>query len=649
MTEKNDDLILNQDAVVHKHFDRLIQLLRLEQDEDRERYGGEEGEDKENARARAGRGLMYLALLEEHYMPTGQRLLTFGFDDNRPLPLYILKVGDVVSLSARGIARSERPMGTVYERAKNKVTVAFQRHLPGWTGRETRFHLFLAENMTTFQRMFAAVEETKFAAHNRLAHLRDVSLGIKKPLLGDPISAEKTHFFNPRLNAEQKKAVCLALQALDTVLILGPPGTGKSSVLVEIIRQAYERRQSILVTAPSNAACDHLLSCLIACGLPVTRLGHPARMVPELRQHTLNYKLNDHAYAKMIDDNERRLEQLARIRERRQERRTMDWDEKQDMRDEVRQLKDEIRNLKDKIFNDVWSSSDIVIATHTASGDSLLKARHFDWVLMDEASQALEPGAWISAARGEKIILAGDFHQLSPTVQSMKAEKRGLGVTLFERLYKTVPEQVKINLRVQYRMHENIAGFSSARFYQGQLTAHESNQKHVLAGWNNIAKNSETESPLAFLDTAGLGYEEQEDPDSGSRFNPEEAKLVIRELQALLAAGVPAADIGVISPYSAQVKCLRGLISEEAVEVDSVDAFQGREKEVILVSLTRSNTEAQIGFLQDTRRMNVAMTRAKRKLVVIGDSATISQHEFYQAFLDYIDTHSAYRSGWENV
>ncbi|HLD50645.1 MAG TPA: AAA domain-containing protein, partial [bacterium] len=284
-----------------------------------------------------------------------------------------------------------------------------------------------------------------------------------------------------------------------------------------------------------------------------------------------------------------------------------------------------------------------------SGADPILKSKIIDLLVMDEASQATEPSAWIPISRAQKIVMAGDHFQLPPTVISKKAEEMGLAKTLFERLHRLTGEEWKTLLRVQYRMHEKIMAFSSAEFYGGKLIAHESVKSHTLADLARVKKNKDTTEVFVFLDTAGRGFEEELEPGSESRFNRQEAGLLLDHLNRLLQSGLKPEEIAVISPYSAQVRLLSSLMPAPGIEVDSVDGFQGREKEAVLLSLVRSNLEGTLGFLADTRRMNVAMTRARRKLLVIGDSATLGNIPFYQDFMAYAESIGAYRSSWEEM
>lgn len=646
---------VGDEAVTEKHFLQLTRLLRDEEREEHARYRSEILEKRPEERERRGKALFRLDLLETHFNPSGQKLLTFVLQSGRPLPRYSLNVGDVVSMSGFQTPGSECPNGTVYEKDRWRITAAFSGRIPEWVSREKSFQLNLTENRTTYQRMYDALQAVRKADHSRLAYFRDISLGLKKPRFRDPVVPEKTEFLDRTLNDDQKKAVCMASEAEDVLLIHGPPGTGKTRVLTEIIHQAFKRGEAVLVSAPSNAACDYLVECLVEKEVPVTRLGQPARISERIREHTLSYKLARHPYAKMIDENEAKLEQFARQKERRQDRRVMSWEERRSMRDEIDKLRDDNRDLRTQIFKQVWNASDVVVATHTGCGDPLIKAKAFDWVIIDEATQGTEPSTWLPVLHAGRVVMAGDHCQLPPTVQCLQHGKKSLTYTLFERLHDVLDGTSKVRLERQYRMHEHIMDFSSKEFYEGALRADPSVARHTLQDLPYVKASGIDATPFVFLDTAGLGYEEETEEGTASSYNTHEAKIVIKEMNRLLKAGVPPSEIGLISPYSAQVKLLTGMILGEqgdpgvlsALEIDSVDAFQGREKEAVIVSLVRSNREGQLGFLKDTRRMNVAMTRARRKLIVIGDSATLSNLPFFDDLLRYVESVNGYQSAWE--
>jgi predicted DNA helicase len=318
------------------------------------------------------------------------------------------------------------------------------------------------------------------------------------------------------------------------------------------------------------------------------------------------------------------------------------------MRQEARGLLADARKLEALAVERILDRSPILCATTTGLDADLIGSRRFDLLVIDEACQSTEPGCWIPLGRAGRVVLAGDHCQLPPTVLSVEAARQGFGVSLLERLVQHYGDGITRRLDVQYRMHEQIMDFSSSEFYEGSLKADDSVKAHLLCELPGVATTPLTEVPVTFIDTAGAGYEEELEPDGESRLNPQEADLAARKIRALLEAGVPAEDIAVIAPYAAQVRRLRGLLAGvEGLEIDSVDGFQGREKEAVVLSLVRSNTEGEIGFLADVRRTNVALTRARRGLVVIGDSATLSVLPFYRRMCEYFEGIGAYHTVWE--
>ena len=305
--------------------------------------------------------------------------------------------------------------------------------------------------------------------------------------------------------------------------------------------------------------------------------------------------------------------------------------------------------MEQQVVQEVLDRATVLCCTTTGLDSEILGQRQFDLAVIDEACQSTEPGCWIPLLRCDRLVLAGDHCQLPPTVVSPEAVRAGFDVSLLERLMTRDGARISRRLDVQYRMHQAIMEFSSEQFYDGALQADPTVAGHLLCELPGVAACPLTERPLEFIDTAGAGYDEQLEPDGESRLNPSEAELVLRQVQALLAAGLPAGGLAVIAPYAAQVRLLRSRLGEQVagLEIDTVDGFQGREKEAVVISLVRSNTAGEIGFLADVRRMNVALTRARRKLIVIGDSATIGGHPFYGQLLEYFERQGAYRTVWE--
>ncbi len=634
---------------IEKHFNRLKELLGFEEAEEIEQFRLSFLEKTPEERQKAGKALLRLKAVEFHFTAAGHHLVSFSYFDGRNFPIYSPDIGDPVTLSEYAGENFDPPFGTVYEKEPATITAAFNRALPDWVHEEGLYDLSIGGSRATYKKMLETLNRVQSEDHSRIAFFRDVSLGLKKPESFDPLPMDQIKFLNSNLNPWQKEAVRMALASRDVGLVHGPPGTGKTTALIEIIRQTTAENKFVFATAPSNTACDHLLECLVDAGVNAIRLGHPARIMRSLRDHTLDFKLAAHPLGKTVDEMESEIHTLQVKRQRREERGGLSRELRQQINDEIKTLKHEIKQLDDHILKQVLETCPVMVGTLTSATDPVLRGRVFDLLVMDEATQAIEPGAWIPILKAQKIIFAGDHFQLPPTVRSKKAEEGGLGLTLFERLHPLAGEERKILLKIQYRMHEKIMNFSSREFYEGNLIADDSVKSHTLADLPHVEKAPETTEPFLFLDTAGRGFEEAREPGSESRFNQEEAGLVLTHLKKLLALGVKPEEIAVISPYSAQVRLLTSKMPDPAIEVDSVDGFQGREKELVMLSLVRSNMEGELGFLADTRRMNVAMTRAKRKLVVIGDSSTLSKIPFYKRFIEYAEAEGGYRSSWEEI
>lgn len=451
------------------------------------------------------------------------------------------------------------------------------------------------------------------------------------------------------LNPPQLAAVELALAAKDFAIVHGPPGTGKTTTVVELVRQAVARGDTVLACAPSNHAVDNLLEKLLAAGELPVRLGHPARVQPELRARAIDILAEKHPDARQARKVAKEAFTLFRQADRWTRERPQPG-EKAALRKEARDLLAESRRLEALAVERVLDEARVVCATLTGLDSQLLGQRRYSLAVLDEACQSTEPASWLPLLRADKVILAGDHCQLPPTVLSQEAAGKGLSVSLMERLVGRFGDSASRLLTVQHRMHAAIMAFSNAEFYEGELVAHESVAEHRLCDLPGVRPEPLTESPVQFIDTAGASYDEELEEDTGSRRNVEEASLAAHKVRQLLDAGLVSSQIGVITPYRAQVRRLRELLAGiDGLEIDSVDAFQGREKEAIVVSLVRSNPEGEIGFLADIRRTNVAFTRARRKLLVIGDSATLSSHPFYGRMLAHFEATGAYSSVWEEA
>jgi superfamily I DNA and/or RNA helicase len=688
-------------------FDRLLRLLDTEAKAEAEqtvrRARSSSGEQAE----KSGNSLVNLVLRDESVGLGGRVLWRLGKRQiGQPLPWTRLNAGAPVLLSEEGQRDTTGYRGVVSERGPDSIEIAFAEPPEPLSDRPL-FRLDLANDEVARQRQRQALERARDAAGDRLAKLRDVLLGDRPARFATgpadaafedsnaatsanaasanaagataatdataatgvdatrtaealPTVADSAAWrpFDDSLDASQRSAVRFALDARDIALLHGPPGTGKTTTLVELIRQAVARGEKVLACAASNMAVDNLFERLLAAGVRAVRLGHPARVLPELRAHTLDLLVENHADVRLARQLVRQATSL-RDKASRWRRARPEPGEKQALREEAKQLMNDARRLEALAVAHLLDTAEVLCATLTSLDSELLGRRTFDLAVIDEACQTTEPACWIPLLRCERVVAAGDHCQLPPTVVSPDAQREGFSVSLLERLMRTDPETLSRRLDVQYRMHASIMGFSSAEFYEGTLVAADEVAGRLLADLPGMFADEWTTTPLHFIDTAGASFDEELEPDGESRRNPGEADVVQRIVGMLVDRGLSAREIGVIAPYAAQTRLLRERFASaspdraigsgpfEGLEIDTVDGFQGREKEAIVISLVRSNPTGEIGFLGDVRRMNVALTRARRKLVVIGDSATLAHHDFYQRLLDYWQTANAYHSVWE--
>jgi superfamily I DNA and/or RNA helicase len=617
------------------HFQRLTNWLDMESEAERKQIDERrQGRTKADAE-KSGETLLDLAITEQKPDLGGRTLLTL-VKRNRTLrlPWNRLRVGVPVVLSPEDVSGDSR-QGVVSARRRDSIEVSVEQTPDG-----DRFRLDLSSDEITRKRQAAALRIARNAG-GRTGELRDVLLGEREPRFSELPDLE----FTASLNPSQQQAVRFALAAEDLAIIHGPPGTGKTTTVVELISQAIDQGQTVLACAPSNTAVDNLLQRLVAAERKVVRVGHPARVDHRLRDFTLDAQVAEHEMMSIVRDMQREAEGLFRKAGRFTRARPAPG-AKQEMRREARRLKAAARLLEQTAVQSVLDRADVICAT-TALNDELLGDRRFGLAVIDEACQSTEPGCWIPLLRADRIVLAGDHCQLPPTVLSKLAAREGLATSLLERLVAHYGDTVTSQLDVQYRMHAHIMQFSSQQFYGNTLKADETVASHLLHDLPAIESAPLTAEPVMFVDTAGADWTEEIEPNGESKRNPKEGAFVLRKVRELQAAGLSPRDIAVITPYAAQVRWLREQWDADDLEIDTVDGFQGREKEAVLISCVRSNSTGEIGFLADTRRMNVALTRARRKLIVVGDSATLGGNTFYAELLSYFESIAAYRSVWE--
>jgi superfamily I DNA and/or RNA helicase len=520
----------------------------------------------------------------------------------------------------------------------------------------------LSFDETSYKLMFEALDRVMKAKNNRLAYLRDLFYSHQK---AGRFSFEPMKF--PWLNPTQERAVNEVLWAKDVAIVHGPPGTGKTTTLVEAINETLMRESQVLVCAQSNMAVDWISEKLVDRGINVLRIGNPTRVNDKMLGFTYERRFESHADYPQLWAIRKAIRELRKNRKKGSE----NYHQKMD------RLKSRAAEIELRINAELFGEARVIACTLVGSAHHLLEGMKFGTLFIDEAAQALEAACWIPMRRASRVILAGDHCQLPPTVKSIAALRAGLGKTLMERIAENKPEVVTL-LKIQYRMNDEIMRFSSDWFYGGKVesapqikyrsvldydhpitwidTSNEENQI-TIEGEDAPEDSASTSSPVSAANqNSDLNFKEQFVGESFGRINKAEAELTLLTLaeyftkigkQRVLSESI---DVGIISPYRAQVQYLKKLIKKyeffkpyrRLISVNTVDGFQGQERDVILVSLVRSNDEGQIGFLKDLRRMNVAMTRARMKLIILGNKDTMTKHPFYKKLWEYVEAINNY-------
>ena len=633
-------------------------LMQLEQKEDQAQFKVDNASATIKERRRRGLTWYPVTITQQDIGFGGKVVLELERPAHRQ-DLHLFQVGKNASLFSDAPSKSglDRPAlsGVVTSVRRNKLLLATAKEaLPDWALDGSTLGIDLTFDEMSYREMNQSVSAVMLAHGNRLAVLRDVLLGARPAGFREHRADDL--FYPSALNDSQLAAVRHVVSAKDVAIIHGPPGTGKTTTLVQAILETIRRERRVLVCASSNTAVDLLTEKLAERGVNVIRMGNPSRVSDLLLHHTLDAGVMAHAsYSKMhamrqTAEQHRRTasEQVRHFGfEERQHRR---W-----LREEERTLRQAADDLERFITEDVLESVQVITSTLVGASNRHIHHLIFETVFIDEAAQALEPACWIPIAKGQRIILAGDHHQLPPSVKSEKAAREGLRETLFEKCIQRQPQTARM-LTVQYRMHEHIMGFSSEKFYGSQLVPHL-DVRH--AGLEAYDPRFAPDLPMEFIDTAGCGFLEVAIAESRSTANPKEAHLLLQRIAQLLGPYDPTEPhqrapltIGVIAPYRAQINYLKDAIEDSAalnalllqrrLSVGTVDSFQGQERDIIAISLTRSNTQGEIGFLADIRRMNVGMTRARRKLLLVGDSSTLCCHPFFVDLLAYVKRMGGY-------
>ena len=608
-----------------------------------------------------------LDLVETVYSSYGKYLCQFqkrtNSDFENKISKYKFDSGDVVGLFQYGDKIHEKPLyrGIVSQFNSKKIVVAFDEEIEE-ESLPKNICLVQLVNQVTYDRIKNGLEKLKQMEFNdKSLNLVNVLFEVFEPTFNE--STERKNyiknlsFFNNELNESQKDAVRFALEVNEIGLIHGPPGTGKTTTIVEVILQLVKLGNKILVVAPSNIAVDnigekliHYKSILsgkdskINLNFDLCRIGHPARLLPSVISNCLDTKVENSDNTQFVKKVKREMDKIKR------ELQKIDYKEKEKKFQLKQELKDKREDIKGSYKNtvfDIYRKANIILSTCISSGENYLnlaisKENPFDYVIIDECAQGTECLCWVPILQGKKVILAGDHLQLPPTIKSKNAEYV-LSYTLFDRMISTYGDKVTRLLDTQYRMNEKIMKFSSIELYEDKLIADASVKNHTLkdliserynknkAALEEIISNDDFgifDKPLVLLNTSGLDFFETKDTETLSSFNVAETELCKKIIDYLKdKLKVENNDIGIITPYSAQVANLSKKITQDeyrGLEISTVDGFQGREKEIIVLSLVRSNQKHQVGFLSDKRRLNVAITRPRRMLIVVGDIDTIT-------------------------
>lgn len=643
-----------------KYIKQLIKLINYERDAEIELMTNEIKNLSPKKRESLGRAINKV---KGKYLgkQLGSQIVQFGRSEKIETEI---SVGDMVLISTGYPLRSDLT-GTVVEKGARFIKVAFEKSIPKWTLKK-KVRIDLYANDVTFRRMEDNLMHLNTKGKNALEY------SLKKR---DPKENKKEKyidFIDKSLNESQKNAVRNAVNTENFFLIHGPFGTGKTRTLVELIQQEVRQSNKVLVTAESNSAVDNILDRLSQNKkLKITRLGHPQRVSKENIAYSLAYKSENHQLTCKINKNYKRIEQISETRDRftkptpQYRRGFSDSDilynaskgkggrgisssKMESManwlleNEKISEIHYKIKKLENKIVKDIINSSDIILSTNSTAAIEEIVRTKFNVVIVDEASQATIPSILIPLSKARRFILAGDHKQLPPTIISKKAHF--LEKTLFEELIKKYPNKSSL-LNVQYRMNSFLMKFPNLEFYNGNLKSDSSADNINLDEIIDLEelsrlKESDVEKqlhnnlkPLLFIDTSNLkNNEEKHLKDSKSIINQSEADIATSIAKFYLGTGINPKDIGIISPYADQVNLIQDKIP---IEVKSVDGFQGREKEIIIISTVRSNKNKDIGFLKDLRRLNVAITRAKRKLIVIGNKNTLKGNSTYSKLIKF--------------
>lgn len=630
------------------YFKQLIGLLKIEYTEDKLQYQKLTESTSLNDRRANGLAWYPVAIRGSEISRGDYLTVELERTTHQEIP-HQFRTGVPAVFFTNHDPKKDRVEGTINFQNGNRLKITLKTdELPEWS-RDGKLGVELLFDDNSYDEMQNALK-TANEQYEKGNSLIKILIGEKEPSFISPLSSGRGGG-GAVLNPSQNEAVNKILTANELAIIHGPPGTGKTTTLVQAIKALVKQNnEKVLVVAPSNTAVDLLSEKLHNEGLNVLRVGNPARVSDELMSLTLDAKMANHDL----------LKETKRLKKQAQEYKNMahkykrsfgraESEQRKALFAEAHKIMKEVGNTEQYIIDDVVAKAQVITATLVGANHYTVSNLNYKTVVIDEAGQALEPACWIPILKAEKVILAGDHCQLPPTIKSDEAARGGLLKTLLEKCVENHPEAVTL-LDEQYRMNTEIMGYSSKVFYENRLKAHASVAKNRLFSGD---------SPLLFIDTAGCGFDEKLEGTSST--NPEEAALLFKHFTAFVEeikskfTKETFPTIAVISPYKQQIGILKEQLEhspdlkdiKDKIAINTIDSFQGQERDIVYISLVRSNDRGEIGFLNDIRRMNVAMTRARKKLVVVGDSATLAQHPFYGDFIEYAQQIDGYLSAWE--
>lgn len=628
------------------YFNQLLELLKAERDEDRSQYR-RLTESTSIAERRANGLTWYPIAIRGSEMSRGDYLTVEVERTTHQDLSHQLRSGLPAILFSNHNPKEDRVEGTISFQNGNRLKITLLTdELPDWS-RDGKLGVEMLFDDKSYDEMQEALKQARMLSENPQNRLVNILTGKADPTFNADVYVP----ILPKLNESQQRAVAKIMAANELAIVHGPPGTGKTTTLVQAISLLVRQdRRKVLVVAPSNTAVDLLSEKLHSQGLNVLRVGNPARVSERLMALTLDSKMADHPMMKEAKKLKKQASEFKNMAHKyKRSFGKAERDQRKALFEEAHRIMKDVTNTEQYITDDLLAKAEVITATLVGANQYMIRSQTFHTVVIDEAGQALEPACWIPILKGQKLVLAGDHCQLSPTIKSTEAARKGLSTTLLEKCVTRHPEAVSL-LDEQYRMHDQIMGYSSRVFYGNRLRAHASVAGHLLF---------DGDRPVEFIDTAGCGFDEKLEGTSST--NPEEAALLMKHLTHLVGelsqryTVVDFPSIAIISPYKQQLLLLNEQLQHAPdlqpyrtrIAVNTIDSFQGQERDIVYISMTRSNDEGEIGFLADVRRMNVAMTRARKKLVIVGDSATLASDPFYADFITYAETLDAYQSAWE--